>query len=62
MPDIATTLTFICSFVTLGIGLLRIGWLVEFTPAPAISSFMTGSVMNIVTSQVPGLMGITGFE
>jgi sodium-independent sulfate anion transporter 11 len=61
-PDIATTLAFICGFITLGIGLLRIGWLVEFIPAPAVSGFMTGSAINIVASQVPGLMGITGFE
>ena len=30
-PEIATCLAFICGFVVLGIGLLRIGWLVEFS-------------------------------
>ncbi|KIJ14879.1 hypothetical protein PAXINDRAFT_176667 [Paxillus involutus ATCC 200175] len=61
-PQIATTLAFICGFIVLGIGLLRIGWLVEFIPAPAVSGFMTGSAINIVAGQVPGLMGITGFN
>jgi solute carrier family 26 (sodium-independent sulfate anion transporter), member 11 len=61
-PQIATTVAFICGLIVLGIGLLRIGWLVEFIPAPAVSGFMTGSAINIVAGQVPGLLGETGFE
>ena len=61
-PQIATTLAFICGFIVLGIGLLRLGWIVEFIPLPAVSGFMTGSAINIVAGQVPGLMGITGFK
>jgi solute carrier family 26 (sodium-independent sulfate anion transporter), member 11 len=61
-PQIATTVAFICGFIVLGIGLLRLGWIVEFIPAPAVSGFMTGSAINIIASQVPGLMGITGFK
>ncbi|KAF5324443.1 hypothetical protein D9611_004316 [Ephemerocybe angulata] len=61
-PDIATALAFICGFITLGMGLLRIGWLVEFIPAPAVSGFMTGSAITIAAGQFPGLMGITGFD
>jgi len=61
-PEIATTLAFVCGFIVLGIGLLRLGWLVEFIPTPAVSGFMTGSAINIVAGQVPGLMGITGFK
>lgn len=61
-PVIATTVSFICGFIVLGIGLLRLGWIVEFIPAPAVSGFMTGSAINIVAGQVPGLMGLTGFE
>jgi len=30
-PEIATCLAFICGFIVLAIGLLRIGWLVEFS-------------------------------
>lgn len=61
-PQIATTVAFVCGFIVLGIGLLRLGWIVEFIPAPAVSGFMTGSAINIVSGQVPGLMGISGFE
>lgn len=61
-PQIATTLAFICGFIVLGIGLLRLGWIVEFIPLPAVSGFMTGSAINIAAGQLPGLMGITGFE
>ncbi|KAH7930843.1 sulfate permease [Leucogyrophana mollusca] len=61
-PQIATTVAFVCGFIVLGIGLLRIGWIVEFIPAPAVSGYMTGSAINIVAGQVPGLMGITGFN
>lgn len=61
-PEIATTLAFTCGFIVLAIGLLRIGWLVEFIPAPAVSGFMTGSAISIVVGQVPGLMGISGFK
>ena len=56
---IATTLAFMCGFIVLGLGLLRLGWVVEFIPAPAVSGFMTGSAINIAASQVPGLFGIS---
>ena len=61
-PQIATTVAFISGFIVLCIGLLRLGWIVEFIPAPAVSGFMTGSAISIVAGQVPGMMGITGFE
>ena len=61
-PTIATAVAFIAGFIVLGIGLLRQGWLVELIPLPAVSGFMTGSAISIVTGQVPGLMGISGFE
>ncbi|KAK7023763.1 sulfate permease [Favolaschia claudopus] len=61
-PQIATTVAFICGFIVLGIGLLRLGRIVEFIPAVAVSGFMTGSAISIAAGQVPGLMGITGFN
>ena len=61
-PLIATTVAFICGWIVLGIGLLRLGWIVDFIPAPAISGFMTGSAISIVAGQVPALMGMSGFE
>lgn len=61
-PLIATNLAFVCGFIVLGIGLLRLGWIVELIPIPAVAGFMTGSAINIVVGQVPSLMGISGFE
>ena len=61
-PEIAVDLAFMCGFIVLGIGLLRLGWLVELIPIPAVAGFMTGSAINIAVGQIPGLMGITGFE
>jgi len=61
-PEIAVNLAFVCGFIILGIGLLRLGWIVELIPIPAVAGFMTGSALNIIVSQVPGLLGITGFE
>ncbi|KAH7107846.1 sulfate transporter family-domain-containing protein [Auriculariales sp. MPI-PUGE-AT-0066] len=60
-PEIAVHLSFICGFIVLGIGLLRIGWIVEFIPAPAVSGFMTGSAISIASGQVPGLFGISSY-
>jgi len=61
-PEIAVNLAFVCGFIILGIGLLRLGWLVELIPIPAVAGFMTGSAINIAVGQLPGLLGITGFE
>ncbi|KAF8498810.1 sulfate permease [Gautieria morchelliformis] len=59
VPTIATTLALVCGFIVLGLGLLRLGWILEFIPAPVISGFMTGSAITIVAGQVPGLLGIS---
>ncbi|KAJ6550210.1 sulfate transporter N-terminal domain with GLY motif-domain-containing protein [Mycena capillaripes] len=61
-PQIATTVAFLCGFIVLGVGLLRLGWIIEFIPAPAVSGFMTGSAISIAAGQVPGLMGMSGFD
>ncbi|KAJ7098137.1 sulfate permease [Mycena belliarum] len=61
-PEIATTVAFLSGFIVLAIGLFRVGWIVDFIPAPAVSGFMTGSAISIAAGQVPGLMGITGFN
>lgn len=59
---IASALAFLCGIITLGIGLIRIGWLVEFIPAPAVSGFMTGSALTILVGQLPSLFGESGVD
>ncbi|KAG0686786.1 hypothetical protein C6P40_003365 [Pichia californica] len=56
-PQIATTLALLCGAITLGVGLLRLGFLVELIPLPAVMAFTTSSALNIIASQLPGLMG-----
>ncbi|SCZ98361.1 BZ3500_MvSof-1268-A1-R1_Chr7-1g09110 [Microbotryum saponariae] len=55
--EIASTLALICGIIVLGIGGLRLGWIVEFISAPAVSGFMTGSAISIIAGQLAGLMG-----
>lgn len=36
-PEIAIALAFLCGLIVLGIGLLRVGWIIEFIPTPSIA-------------------------
>ncbi|GAA6058887.1 hypothetical protein JCM10212_002831 [Sporobolomyces blumeae] len=54
---IATAMALIAGIIVLGIGLLRLGWIVEFISVPAVAGFMTGSALSICIGQVPSLMG-----
>lgn len=54
---IATFLSLICGGIAAGIGILRLGFILEFISIPAVMGFMSGSAFNIIVGQVPGLMG-----
>lgn len=56
-PVIATALSLLCGIVAIGVGLLRLGFLVELISLNAVAGFMTGSAFNIMWGQVPALMG-----
>lgn len=56
-PEIATFLSLICGGIAAGIGILRLGFILEFISMPAVMGFMSGSAFNIITGQVPALMG-----
>ncbi|KAI3339536.1 sulfate permease [Ustulina deusta] len=58
--EIARGLSVIAGSVLLFIGLVRLGWLVEFIPLVGICSFMTGAAVNIAAGQVPKLLGVSG--
>ncbi|KAJ5296970.1 uncharacterized protein N7443_007863 [Penicillium atrosanguineum] len=58
-PDIASALAIICGAIVAALGFLRLGFIVDFIPLPAIMAFMTGSAINIVAGQVPTLLGET---
>ncbi|PHH67436.1 hypothetical protein CDD81_48 [Ophiocordyceps australis] len=57
---IASSLALLTGAIILALGLLRLGWIVEFIPLPAICAFMTGSAINIASGQLAKLMGISG--
>ncbi|KAJ3572486.1 hypothetical protein NP233_g3043 [Leucocoprinus birnbaumii] len=59
-PVLASAICLVLGSITMGLGLLRIGWLVEFAPMPAIAGFMTGSALTIVTVELPGMLGMEG--
>lgn len=61
-PEIAAAYALYCGALILVVALLRLGWVVELIPAPAISGFMTGSALNIATRQIPTLLGIKGIN
>lgn len=56
-PEIATCVALVCGGISLGIGLLRLGFIVELIPLPAVMAFTTGSAFSIICGQLPGLMG-----
>jgi high affinity sulfate transporter 1 len=61
-PVVASALAVIAGAIVTFLGFARLGFLVELIPLTAIAAFMTGSAINIAVGQVPGLMGITGFN
>jgi sodium-independent sulfate anion transporter 11 len=60
--QIARALSVVAGSVLLFIGLVRWGWIVEFIPLVAITSFMTGAAISIAVGQVPNLLGIAGIN
>ncbi|GMM29272.1 hypothetical protein DAMA08_019880 [Martiniozyma asiatica (nom. inval.)] len=57
-PEIAVTISLISGAIALGVGLLRLGFLVELIPLPAILAFTSGSGFTIICSQLVGLFGL----
>lgn len=57
--EIARALAVIAGSILLFIGLTRLGFIVEFIPLAAITSFMTGAAISIAAGQVKTMMGIT---
>lgn len=58
-PLIASTLALLCGSITFGIGILRLGFILEFIPTPSVLGFMTGSAFTIAAGQIPSLLGLS---
>nr|UJH94641.1 Sul2 [Starmerella bombicola] len=57
LPVIAGVLSLLCGAITLGLGILRLGFILEYIPMPAVLGFMTGSAFTIAAGQVPNMLG-----
>ncbi|KAI5810674.1 sulfate transporter family-domain-containing protein [Pyronema omphalodes] len=61
-PHVVAALSLVCGIIVLVIGLLRLGFIVDYIPLTAIAAFMTGSALNIAVGQTPKLLGLHGFN
>ncbi|KAI5847074.1 sulfate transporter family-domain-containing protein [Morchella snyderi] len=59
---VASGLALVAGGIVTALGLLRLGFVVEYIPLTAIAAFMTGSAISIAAGQVSSLMGMSGFN
>lgn len=59
---IASALSIVSGCIVLAIGMLRWGWIVDLISITCLSAFMTGSAITIAASQLPSLLGVSGFS
>jgi sodium-independent sulfate anion transporter 11 len=59
---IASAMALIAGTITAAIGLLRLGWIIDFVSHTAVAAFTTGAAITIALSQVPALLGIRGIH
>lgn len=58
-PAVAQALALITGGIITALGLLRLGFIVDFIPLHAIAAFMTGSAISIACGQAPNIFGIS---
>ncbi|UJR28605.1 hypothetical protein I4U23_009838 [Adineta vaga] len=54
---IASALAILVGCIICLFGILRLGFIVDFIPLPALAAFMTGSAINIAMGQIPTMVG-----
>ncbi|KAL9945734.1 hypothetical protein D7B24_007038 [Verticillium nonalfalfae] len=60
--EVAASLSLISGMILLAIGLLRLGWVVDFIPYTSISAFVTAAAITILSTQFPVALGIRGIN
>jgi len=60
--EVAKTLSIVAGSTLLFLGLLRLGWLIEFIPYVPISAFVTAASITIMLTQAPVALGIKGIN
>ncbi|XP_046733753.1 sodium-independent sulfate anion transporter-like isoform X1 [Diprion similis] len=58
-PELAVLLCFLSGCMTLLLGILRLGFLVELVSAPVVSGFTSAASLIIACSQIKGLLGVS---
>ncbi|KAL2607959.1 hypothetical protein R1flu_026532 [Riccia fluitans] len=58
---LALTATFFAGIAQAGLGLLRLGFVIDFLSHAAIIGFMAGAAITIALQQLKGLLGISNF-
>lgn len=58
VPEYAGLLCFLSGCVTIILGVLRLGFLVEFVSTPVVSGFTSAASLIIACSQIKGLLGL----
>ncbi|KAL7275907.1 hypothetical protein RUND412_001126 [Rhizina undulata] len=60
--SVASALAVVAGGIVFAMGILRLGFIVDYIPLTAIAAFMTGSALNIAVGQIASLMGMSGFN
>ncbi|OAA48394.1 sulfate permease [Metarhizium rileyi] len=58
--QIAHCLSMMTGAILLFLGLIRLGWVIEFIPYIPISAFVTGAGITIMSTQIPTALGLPG--
>lgn len=59
-PDFAVLLAFLSGIITLCLGFLNLGFLVQFISTSVISGFTTAAAITIASGQIKALLGLPG--
>eukprot|EP00698_Gefionella_okellyi_P013290 TRINITY_DN3629_c0_g1_i2.p1 TRINITY_DN3629_c0_g1~~TRINITY_DN3629_c0_g1_i2.p1 ORF type:complete len:967 (+),score=194.26 TRINITY_DN3629_c0_g1_i2:52-2952(+) len=59
---IASALSFLVGIIYMGMGLLRLGFIVAFLSGPVLSGFTTGAAVTIMSTQLAAFFGLKGIH
>ncbi|CAL8103463.1 unnamed protein product [Orchesella dallaii] len=57
-PEYAVLLSFVCGVVTLLMGILQLGFIVNFISSPVTSGFTSAAALTICSTQIQSLLGL----
>lgn len=56
---IATSVAFMCGLYGLAVGLLKLGFLLDFIPVPVLSGYVSAAALTIIIQQIPPIFAET---